>query len=116
MTTVAWVAAEHPEAWELALKWIDSKNEQVAATGWKKTLKCANATVYTKVPSSDKAALQKHHQKNIADHSRLNISSGASSCIPSFSRSSPLAFTWSAMPHQGSIQTKSASFALQMPI
>ena len=40
MTTVAWVAAEHPEAWQLALKWIDSKNEQVAATGWKKTLKC----------------------------------------------------------------------------
>jgi 3-methyladenine DNA glycosylase AlkD len=33
-TTVVWVAAEHPEAWQLALKWIDDKNEQVAATGW----------------------------------------------------------------------------------
>lgn len=32
--TVPWVAAEHPEAWEIALGWIDSKDEKIATTGW----------------------------------------------------------------------------------
>jgi 3-methyladenine DNA glycosylase AlkD len=32
--TVPWVAAESPHARELALKWIDSKKEHVAAAGW----------------------------------------------------------------------------------
>ena len=32
--TVAWVATESPHARELALKWIDSKNEGVATSGW----------------------------------------------------------------------------------
>src|SRR5436189_1190651 len=32
--TVAWVAAESPHGWELALEWIDSKKESAAAAGW----------------------------------------------------------------------------------
>jgi 3-methyladenine DNA glycosylase AlkD len=32
--TVAWVAAGGKHGWELALEWIDSKKELVAATGW----------------------------------------------------------------------------------
>jgi 3-methyladenine DNA glycosylase AlkD len=32
--TVPWVAAESPHGRELALKWIDSKKETVAAAGW----------------------------------------------------------------------------------
>jgi 3-methyladenine DNA glycosylase AlkD len=32
--TVAWVAAESRHGWELALEWIDSKDEQAAAAGW----------------------------------------------------------------------------------
>jgi hypothetical protein len=32
--TVSSVAAGSPHGWELALQWIDSKKEQVAATGW----------------------------------------------------------------------------------
>lgn len=32
--TVPWVAAETPHGWDLALKWIDSKNEQIAISGW----------------------------------------------------------------------------------
>jgi 3-methyladenine DNA glycosylase AlkD len=32
--TVAWVAAESRYGWELALEWIDSPKEQVAAAGW----------------------------------------------------------------------------------
>lgn len=33
-STVAWVAAGSPHGWELALTWIDSKRELVAAVGW----------------------------------------------------------------------------------
>jgi DNA alkylation repair enzyme len=32
--TVAWVASEHPDAREIALKWIDSPKPHVAAAGW----------------------------------------------------------------------------------
>lgn len=33
-TTVPWVASEHPEGFALAMKWIDSKNGQIARAGW----------------------------------------------------------------------------------
>jgi 3-methyladenine DNA glycosylase AlkD len=32
--TVAWVAAESKHGWELALEWIESDKENVAASGW----------------------------------------------------------------------------------
>src|SRR5262245_35437935 len=32
--TVAWVAAGSPHGWEMALEWIDSKNELIATAGW----------------------------------------------------------------------------------
>jgi hypothetical protein len=32
--TIPWLAVEHPEARELALQWIDSKIEHMAAAGW----------------------------------------------------------------------------------
>ena len=32
--TVPWVTAENPKGWSIALKWIDSKKEMVAAAGW----------------------------------------------------------------------------------
>lgn len=32
--TVPWVAAGSPHGWELALEWIDSKSDRIAATGW----------------------------------------------------------------------------------
>jgi 3-methyladenine DNA glycosylase AlkD len=32
--TVAWVAAGSPHGWELGIKWIESKDENVAAAGW----------------------------------------------------------------------------------
>lgn len=32
--TVAWIAAESKHGWELALEWIESKNMQVASSGW----------------------------------------------------------------------------------
>jgi len=33
--TVPWVAVEHPEGRKLALKWMDSDEEHVAAAGWR---------------------------------------------------------------------------------
>jgi 3-methyladenine DNA glycosylase AlkD len=33
-STVAWVAAESLHGWDLALEWIDAKQENVAVTGW----------------------------------------------------------------------------------
>jgi 3-methyladenine DNA glycosylase AlkD len=38
-TTVPWVASEHPDAIEIALKWIDSSKEHIAVAGWA-TLSC----------------------------------------------------------------------------
>jgi hypothetical protein len=32
--TVAWVASENPAARELALKWMNSKTESIACSGW----------------------------------------------------------------------------------
>lgn len=32
--TVPWVAAGSPHGWALALEWIDSKTDRIAATGW----------------------------------------------------------------------------------
>ena len=32
--TVAWIAAESPHGWELAMEWIELKKEMTAQTGW----------------------------------------------------------------------------------
>lgn len=32
--SVAWVAAEHPDAWHIALEWIDDTSTAVAVSGW----------------------------------------------------------------------------------
>ncbi len=40
--TVPWVAAGSPHGWEMGLKWIDSKKDTVAASGWS-TLGCIAA-------------------------------------------------------------------------
>lgn len=37
--TVPWVASENPDGFEIALKWIDSNIEKIAASGWV-TLSC----------------------------------------------------------------------------
>ncbi|MES1217627.1 MAG: DNA alkylation repair protein [Bacteroidota bacterium] len=41
--SVAWVASENKEAWDLAIKWIDSPKPNVASSGWA-TLGCIVAT------------------------------------------------------------------------
>jgi hypothetical protein len=32
--TVAWMATEHPDGWEVGLDWIDSPHESIACSGW----------------------------------------------------------------------------------
>lgn len=43
-TAVPWAAVEHPDGFALAMKWIDSRHEQVARAGWK-TLGALAATI-----------------------------------------------------------------------
>src|SRR5688572_15937162 len=38
-STVAWVTAESGHGWDLALEWIESKDESIATAGWE-TLGC----------------------------------------------------------------------------
>jgi 3-methyladenine DNA glycosylase AlkD len=54
--TVPWVAAEGPHGWELAKKWIESKDEKTAACGWT-TL--SNLVAVKPDEELDFAALQK---------------------------------------------------------
>lgn len=55
--TVPWVASEHPDGFALAMKWIDSKKEGVACSGWN-TLGALAATVPDeRLPVKEFAAL-----------------------------------------------------------
>jgi 3-methyladenine DNA glycosylase AlkD len=42
--TVPWVAAESGHGWPLGLKWIDSKDERIASTGWATLSSCVAIT------------------------------------------------------------------------
>jgi 3-methyladenine DNA glycosylase AlkD len=55
--TVAWVAAESPHGRELALEWIESKKERVAACGW--------ATLCSLVGIKDDAELDEAELKKL---------------------------------------------------
>ncbi len=46
--TVAWVAVENPHAREIALKWIRSRREHVAAAGW-----CTYSGIVATAPDAD---------------------------------------------------------------
>ncbi|MBK8037441.1 MAG: DNA alkylation repair protein [Verrucomicrobiaceae bacterium] len=64
-STVPWVASEHPEAVEIALKWIDSPKEGIAVAGWA-TLSCV-VSVWPdeKLPLKQIDTLVKHVVKSI---------------------------------------------------
>jgi 3-methyladenine DNA glycosylase AlkD len=63
--TVAWVAAESPYGWEMALKWIESKKEHVAAAGW--------ATLASLVGIRDDAELDLAELKRLLKHVEKTI-------------------------------------------
>ncbi len=56
-TTVPWVTAEHPEAVDLALGWIDSPQESIAVSGWTTLAAVVSTTADDKLPLPQLAAL-----------------------------------------------------------
>lgn len=42
--TVPWIAAESDHGWEMGLKWIDSKNDRIASSGWNTLASLINIT------------------------------------------------------------------------
>lgn len=56
-TTVPCVAAEHPEAIEIALKWIDSPKESIAESGWATLSNVVTTTPDEKLPIKQIGAL-----------------------------------------------------------
>ena len=55
-STVSWVTAESEHGWDMAIKWIDAKQEKIAAAGWA-TLSCLVAL--TEDEALDRAQLKK---------------------------------------------------------
>ncbi len=63
--TVAWVAAEHPDAVEIAGKWIDSSKEFVATAGWSTLGAVASSLPDETLPLGDFSALLDRCAKTI---------------------------------------------------
>jgi len=56
-TTVPWVASEHPDGFDIAMKWIDSKEEHLAVAGWNTLAAIVTITPDDKLPVKQIAAL-----------------------------------------------------------
>jgi 3-methyladenine DNA glycosylase AlkD len=63
--TVAWVAAESPHGWELALEWIESDEEFVASAGW--------ATLQSILSICDNSQLDKDKLKELMSRVKTTI-------------------------------------------
>jgi 3-methyladenine DNA glycosylase AlkD len=64
-TTVPWVASEHPEAFDVATKWIDSPKELIATAGWSTLSALAATTPDEKLPLKQFGALLDRCAKTI---------------------------------------------------
>ena len=56
-TIVSWVASEHPDGFALAVKWIDSKKEGVAVSGWRTLGALATVVADDRLPVKQFSAL-----------------------------------------------------------
>ena len=63
--TVPWVAAESKYGWELGLKWIKSKKENVASSGW------ATLAWYASIKDDDELDLEVY--KKLLDRVEKNV-------------------------------------------
>jgi hypothetical protein len=63
--TVPWVASEHPEAVEIAMKWIESPKEGIAEAGWATLCAVASVVADEKLPVKELDALLTHVVKTI---------------------------------------------------
>lgn len=70
-TTVPWVAAEHPDAIEIALKWIDSPKESIAVAGWATLSNVVTTTPDEKLPIKQIGALLTRIVKSIKSSQNL---------------------------------------------
>jgi len=70
-TTVPWVAAEHPDAIEMARAWIDSPKEALQVCGWATLCNVVTTTPDEKLPIQEIAALLGRVVKTI--HKSLNL-------------------------------------------
>lgn len=84
--TVAWVASESPFGTEIALEWIDSEKEQIAAAGWS-TLACMatiknndeiDEVLYTKL--LERVLHTIHTEKNRVRHTMNNFVISVGGC------------------------------------
>lgn len=66
-STVAWVAAESRHGRELALKWIDAKNETTATTGWTTLSSFVSITDDSRLDLDELRALLDRVQNTIHD-------------------------------------------------
>jgi len=64
--TVPWVASEHPDGFALAVKWIDSKSECVAVSGWKTLSALATIVPDDQLPAEKFSALLDRVAKQMA--------------------------------------------------
>jgi len=64
-TTVPWVAAEHADAVEIALKWIDSPKESIVVSGWATLSNVVTTTPDDTLPIQEIAALLRRIVKTI---------------------------------------------------
>ena len=68
-TVVSWVAAEHPDGFALAMKWIDSKKESVAVSGWRTLGALAAVVPDDRLPMKQFSALLDRVAKTISSAS-----------------------------------------------
>lgn len=64
-TTVPWVAAEHPDGFEIALKWIDSPEEHIAVAGWSTLAAIVTTTPDDELPVKQVSSLLDRVTKTI---------------------------------------------------
>jgi hypothetical protein len=64
-TTVPWVAAEHPEGFDIAAKWIESPTEHVAVAGWSTLAAIVTTTPDDQLPMGKITALLERVVKTI---------------------------------------------------
>ncbi len=70
-TVVAWVAAESPHGRELALEWIDSKDETTAQTGWTTLASLVSVTDDAELDPAELKRLLRRVQQTI--HQQPNL-------------------------------------------
>ena len=79
-STVPWVAAGSPHGWELALKWIESKKENVAVAGWTTLSSLVSLKADSDLDTAELKRLLQRVQKTIHEE-RNNVRSAMNAFV-----------------------------------